>query len=63
MSWLAFGTTFRVTVGYLRAGTSSFKELLEEFSELVCDFKEASRNFILNSLHKKAATNLVTLSL
>jgi hypothetical protein len=42
------GTTFRVTGGYLTAGTSFLKRLLE----LVSSFKEASRNFILNFFQK-----------
>jgi hypothetical protein len=51
---LAFGTTFRITVGYKKAGTSSLalrKELLEGFSKLERDFLEASRN--LDFLQKR----------
>jgi hypothetical protein len=44
-SQAAFGTTFRVTGGYLKAGTSFLKRVTRKFSELDSDFKEASRKF------------------
>ncbi len=42
-SQAAFGTTFTVTSGYLRLEQASWRRLLERFSELVSDFKEASK--------------------
>jgi hypothetical protein len=41
----AFGTTFRVTGGYLKAGTSFLKRVTETI------FIEAIRNYILNFLY------------
>jgi hypothetical protein len=36
---------------------ASWRVLLERFSQLVSDFIDASRNFILKFLHKKTAKN------
>jgi hypothetical protein len=47
--------TFRVTGGYLKAGTSFLKRVTGRFFELVSDFIEASRQFIFNFLRKKPA--------
>ncbi len=52
-SQAAFGTTVRVTSGYLKAEQASWWGLLEWFSQLVSDFIEASRNFMLDVFHKK----------
>ncbi len=42
-----FGTTLRVTGSYPKAGTNSLKRFtMVEFSQLLSDFREASRNFI-----------------
>jgi hypothetical protein len=56
-SWPVLRTTFRVTGGYKKAGTSSPKGLLEGFSQLVSNFTDASTNFFLDFLHKKTAKN------
>ncbi len=40
-----------------KAAIESQNSSLEGFSQLVCDFIEASRNFILHFLHKKTAKN------
>jgi hypothetical protein len=50
-----FQTFFKGTGGYLKAGTNFLKSVPEGFSELITDFKGASRYFIFNFLHKKAA--------
>jgi hypothetical protein len=47
----------KVTGGYRKAGTSFVKGLVEGFLQLGSDFIEASRNFILDVLHKKIAKN------
>jgi hypothetical protein len=46
-------TFFRVIGGYLKAGTNFLKSVPGGFSELITDFKGASRYFIFNFLHKK----------
>jgi hypothetical protein len=53
------GTTFRDTSGYQKAGTSSLKRVTGRIFTItiVSDFIEASRNFILDFLHKKTAKN------
>jgi hypothetical protein len=56
-SQAGFGTTFKGTGGYQKAGTNSMKRLLEGISQLGSDFIEASRNFILDFLHKKTTEN------
>jgi hypothetical protein len=56
-SQAAFGTTFRVTGGYRKAETSFLNRVPEGFLQLVCDFIEASRNIIIDLLHKKRAKN------
>jgi hypothetical protein len=64
---VAFGTPFSVTGGFRKAGTS----LLERVTggiftisnlQIVSDFIEACRNFILDFLHKKRAKNVKTIS-
>jgi hypothetical protein len=59
MSKPAFGTTFRVTGGYLKARTSFLKMVTGKIVRTtvlpISDFIEANRDFILNFLHKKAA--------
>jgi hypothetical protein len=52
-SQAGYGTTFRDTGGYQKAGTSSLKRVTVGISQLVSDFVEASRNFNLDFLHKK----------
>jgi hypothetical protein len=54
-----FGTTFKGTGGYEKAGTSSLKRDIGRNLTIstVSDFIEASRNFILDFLHKKATEN------
>jgi hypothetical protein len=56
-SQAAFGTTFRYTGGYKNPDQTLWRGFLEAFSQLVSDFIEASRNFILDFLHKKTAKN------
>jgi hypothetical protein len=48
----AFGTTFKVTGEYWKAGTSSLKRVTGGFSKLVSDFIEASRSFAKFSSQK-----------
>jgi hypothetical protein len=45
----ASGTSFRVTEGYLKAGSGFLKRVLEQDFH----FKEANRNFILILSHEK----------
>jgi hypothetical protein len=52
-SQAGFGTTFKGTGGYQKAG----REVLEGISQLVIDFIEARRNFILDFLLKKTTEN------
>jgi hypothetical protein len=53
-SQAVYGTTFRDTGGYQKAGKSSLKRVkLEEISQLVSDFIEAGKNFNFDFLHKK----------
>jgi hypothetical protein len=52
-SWLALEIMFRITGGYLKAEQASWLGLLKWFSQLVSDFIEASRNFMLDVFHKK----------
>jgi hypothetical protein len=54
-SQAGFGTTFKGTGGYQKAGTSSLKRVTgRNFTTvLISDFIVASRNFILDFLHKK----------
>jgi hypothetical protein len=59
-SQTAFGTTFRDTGGYQKAGTSSLKRVTGRI-QLVSDFIEASRNFGLD--FKKTAKIVKTLAL
>jgi hypothetical protein len=55
-SQMAFRTTFIVTSGYLKTGTSFLKRVTGSiFRKLLSDFIKASRNFILNFLHNKEA--------
>ncbi len=56
-SQAGFGTTFKGPGGYLKPGTSSLKRVTGRISQLVSDFIEASRNFILDFLHKKTTEN------
>jgi hypothetical protein len=57
-SQAGLGTTFKGTGGYQKAGTRSLKRVLEGISQLVpSDFIKASRNFILDFLHKKTTEN------
>jgi hypothetical protein len=49
-SQAGYGTNFGDTGDYQKAGT---RGLLEEFSQLINDFIETSRNFNLDFLHKK----------
>jgi hypothetical protein len=53
--WPAFGTTIRVTAGYQKAGTTSLKGVSGRIFTFSRYFIEASRNFILDFLHKKAS--------
>jgi hypothetical protein len=52
-SQAGYGTTFRSTGGYQKAGTSSLRGLLEGSLQLVSDFIGARRNIDLDFLHKK----------
>jgi hypothetical protein len=52
-----FGTPFKGTGGYQKARTNSLRGLLEGISQLVSDFIEASKNFILDFLYKKTTEN------
>jgi hypothetical protein len=51
-SQAAFGTTFRVTGEYWKAGTSSIQRVTGGFSKFVSDFIEASKSFS-RFLHKR----------
>jgi hypothetical protein len=53
-SQAAFGTTLRVSGVYQKAGTSSLKRVTGVIFT-ISDFIEASRNFMLDFLHKKTA--------
>jgi hypothetical protein len=53
MSWPAFGTNFRITGGFRKAGTSFLKRVSVMTSQLVSEFIVASRNFLFNFLRKK----------
>jgi len=60
-SQAAYGTTFTVTGGYQKVGTSFLKRAnMEGFSQLVSDIIEVSRNFIFEFLHKTTAKNVKT---
>jgi hypothetical protein len=54
-SQAAFGTTFRVTGGNLKSGTSFLKRVTGMISEIVSNFNEASININFSFLHKKGA--------
>jgi hypothetical protein len=61
-SQAGFGTTVKSTSGFQKAGTSSMKKVTGRISQLASDFIKASRNFILDFLHKKITENLKTIS-
>jgi hypothetical protein len=63
-SQAGFGINFKGTGGYRdqKAGTSSLKRVTGRISQFVSDFIEASRNFILDFLHKKTTENVKTIS-
>jgi hypothetical protein len=46
-SQAAYETIFKFPVSYWRDGTSTLKRVTEKLSQLLSDFKEASKNFIL----------------
>jgi hypothetical protein len=50
-----FRATFRVTGGYMKAGTSFLKRIIGRIFR-ISDSKEASRNFFFYFFPKKAAT-------
>jgi hypothetical protein len=53
-SQAGFEKTFRDVGGYQKAGTNSLKRVTgKRISQIVSDFTEASRSFILDFLHKK----------
>jgi hypothetical protein len=54
-SQAGYGTTFRYTGGYQKAGTSSLKRVTES------DFKKASRNFNLETFIKRQLEILKTI--
>jgi hypothetical protein len=60
-SQAGFGTTFKGTGCTQKAGTSSLKRVTG--LQLVNDFIEASRKFILDFLRKKTTENCETLAL
>jgi hypothetical protein len=51
----ALGTTFRVTRGFRKAGTSPLKRVNGRIFTISKLFHRACRNFILDFLHKKTA--------
>ncbi len=53
VSQTGFGTNFEGTDGYQKAGSSSLKRITGRNFTIVSYFIEASRNFILDFLHKK----------
>jgi hypothetical protein len=53
---MGFGTTFIDTGGYQKARTISVKRVTGR-NFTICDFREASKNFIFDFLHKKTIKN------
>ncbi len=57
-----FGTTFKGTSGYQKSGTSSLKRVTGRNFPISKWFLEASRNFILDFLHKRQLKIVKTIS-
>ncbi len=61
-SQAAFGTTFRVTGSYQKDGTSSLKRVTGSIFQLVSDFIEIGRNFLLDFFTKRQPKIVKTIS-
>jgi hypothetical protein len=60
-SQAAFGTTLRLAVGNLKAGTSLLKRVTGRIIRIIKDFMEASKNLILNFSAKRLLNNVKTI--